>query len=185
MPYDSGATKERILAAATGEFAEHGVSGARVDRIAAAAAANKRAIYDYFGDKAALFAAVLERQLRECAEVVPIDGADLAGYAERLVDYHAAHPEALRLLMWEALEFRDRRVPAEAARTGKYQARVDAVAGAGVSATDPRLLVFFTLGLVNWGSAVPQLRRMILGDDYPPDRLRDAVADAVRAISKA
>ncbi len=185
MPYDSKATKERILAAATEEFAEYGVSGARVDRIAAAADANKRALYDYFGDKDALFAAVLERQMSECAEVVPIEGADLAGYAQRLVDYHTAHPEALRLLMWEALEFRDRQVPAETARTCKYRARVDAVAGANVSATDPRLLIFFTLGLVNWGFAVPQLRRMILGDDYSPGRLRDAVADAVRAITKA
>jgi AcrR family transcriptional regulator len=42
---DSAATKERLLAAATDEFAAHGIAGARVDRIAAAARANKQLIY--------------------------------------------------------------------------------------------------------------------------------------------
>ena len=41
MPGDAQATKRRLLAAATAEFAAHGLAGARVDRIAAAARANK------------------------------------------------------------------------------------------------------------------------------------------------
>jgi AcrR family transcriptional regulator len=183
MPYDSNATRERILAAATTEFAEYGVAGARIDRIAAHAEANKRAIYDYFGDKNALFAAVLERQMVDCALIVPINTGDLGDYAHRLMDYHATHPEALRLLLWEALEFRGRQVPAEAARTAKYQARVEAVGD--TSDIDPRALMFFTLGLVNWGAAVPQMRRMILGDDYSQEHLKDAVSAAVRALEKS
>ncbi|WP_217146124.1 TetR family transcriptional regulator, partial [Streptomyces sp. AC627_RSS907] len=51
MPPDSTATKARLLAAARAEFARHGVAGARVDRIAAAAKANKRLLYVYFGNK--------------------------------------------------------------------------------------------------------------------------------------
>ncbi|TCO58521.1 TetR family transcriptional regulator [Actinocrispum wychmicini] len=180
MPYDSNATKERILAAATTEFAEFGVAGARIDRIAANAEANKRAIYDYFGDKDALFAAVLERQMVQCAEVVPVNGGDMADYARRLMDYHAAHPEALRLLLWEALEFRGEQVPAEETRRAKYGKRVAAIGETG--GIDPRVLMFFTLGLVNWGSAVPQLRRMILGDDHAANSLQDAVAAAVRVL---
>ncbi|WP_131739324.1 TetR family transcriptional regulator [Actinomadura roseirufa] len=179
MAYDSAATKERILTAAAAEFAEHGVAGARVDRIAASARANKRAIYDYFGDKGALFAAVLERLMTELAEAVPPEGRDLGGYAERLFDYHRAHPEALRLLLWEALELGDSPVPDEAARTAHYQEKVDAAGTAG----DPRALTFFTLGLVGWSLAMPQLRRMILGPDYTEDRLRGAVANAVRALA--
>ncbi|WP_018681254.1 TetR family transcriptional regulator [Actinokineospora enzanensis] len=183
MGYDSNATRERILAAATAEFAAHGIAGARVDRIAADARANKRAIYDYFGDKDRLFGAVLERQMTRCAEEVTIEGGDLAGYAERLVDYHAANPETLRLLMWEALEYGERAVPGEPERAEKYQKRVDAAAAANPP-VDPRVLVFFTLGLVNWGFAVPQLRRMVLGADYPPHALREAVAEAVRVLAK-
>jgi hypothetical protein len=49
MAYDSAATRERILAAATQEFPAHGVSGAREDRIAAEAKADKRAIYNLDG----------------------------------------------------------------------------------------------------------------------------------------
>jgi AcrR family transcriptional regulator len=178
--YDSKATKERILAAATTEFAEHGVAGARVDRIAEAAEANKRAIYDYFGDKKALFAAVLERMLSRCADAVPVE-PDLAAYARKLFDYHAANPEALRLLMWEALEMGGREVPAEDVRTVEYQKRVTEIEP---SVPNAAMIYFFTLGLVNWGKAMPQLRRMVLGADFPQDQLIDATVAAVRKLSE-
>ncbi|WP_369183361.1 TetR family transcriptional regulator [Streptomyces sp. Y1] len=185
MAYDSTATKERILTAATAEFAAHGVAGARVDRIAAQARANKRAIYDYFGDKDKLFAAVLERLMADLAEAVPPGDDDLPAYAERLFDHHRAHPEALRLLLWEALELGDRPVPGEEARTRHYRDKVRAVGG-----EDSRTRLFLALGLVGWSLAMPQLRRMILGPDDGPgddperalDRLRSDIARAVRAL---
>lgn len=49
-----------ILAAARSEFAEHGLTGARVDKIVAEAGVNKQLLYYYFGDKDSLYAAVLE-----------------------------------------------------------------------------------------------------------------------------
>jgi TetR/AcrR family transcriptional regulator len=52
-------TKRDILIAAREEFVEHGLDGARVDRIAGRAAANKRLLYHYFGNKDALYSAVL------------------------------------------------------------------------------------------------------------------------------
>ena len=184
MAYDSAATKERILAAATSEFAAHGVAGARVDRIAAQAKAKKRAIYDYFGDKNKLFAAVLERVLADLARAVP-PGADLPAYAERLFDYHRAHPEALRLVMWEALEIGDQPVPAEEDRTRHYQDKIHAAesGGQGGDAGDARTRVFLTLALAGWSVAMPQLRRMVLGPDHSLDDLRTDVAHAVRALS--
>lgn len=54
-------TRERILEAATAEFAASGLGGARVDAIARRAGANKRMIYHYFGSKEDLFLAVMER----------------------------------------------------------------------------------------------------------------------------
>ena len=53
-------TKQGILDAARGEFAKHGLAGARVDQIAEASGSNKRMIYHYFGGKEQLFAAVVE-----------------------------------------------------------------------------------------------------------------------------
>jgi len=50
----------RILEAAKQEFAAHGLAGARVDRIAAEAGANKRMLYYHVGNKEDLYLAVLE-----------------------------------------------------------------------------------------------------------------------------
>ena len=58
-------TKRDILVAAREEFCEFGLDGARVDRIATRAAANKRLLYHYFGNKEALYAAVLLEAYRE------------------------------------------------------------------------------------------------------------------------
>ena len=49
-----------ILEAATREFAENGMGGARVDAIAERAGTNKRMLYHYFGDKEQLYLRVLE-----------------------------------------------------------------------------------------------------------------------------
>jgi len=50
----------RILEAAKQEFAAHGLAGARVDRIAAKAGANKRMLYYHVGNKEELYLTVLE-----------------------------------------------------------------------------------------------------------------------------
>ncbi len=49
-----------ILAAARGEFGEHGFAGGRVDRIARRAGVNKQLIFYYFGSKQGLYRSVLE-----------------------------------------------------------------------------------------------------------------------------
>ena len=50
--------RQRILASAEAEFVLRGFSGARVERIAAAASVNKQLLFHYFGSKAGLFQAV-------------------------------------------------------------------------------------------------------------------------------
>src|SRR5258708_3675052 len=58
---DADRSQATILAAARDEFADHGLGGARMDRIAERAGLNKRLIYYYFEDKEQLFRAVLEQ----------------------------------------------------------------------------------------------------------------------------
>ena len=58
--FDRERTRNAILAAARQEFAEHGLSGARVEAIAARTNTVKRMIYYYFGSKEGLYLAVLE-----------------------------------------------------------------------------------------------------------------------------
>lgn len=104
MRYDSAATRGRLLDAAQREFSERGLAGARVDRIAAAARANKQAIYAYFGSKEDLFDAVLSDRLGELADVVPLVPDDLPGYAGALFDALTDRPGLLRLTRWCRLE---------------------------------------------------------------------------------
>lgn len=104
MPRDSSATKARLLDAAFNEFAAYGIAGARVDRIAEAAGANKRLIYAYFGNKEQLFDEVLRRAMAAGAEAVPFDVDDLPGYAGAIFDHLVARPDLMRLRLWKLLE---------------------------------------------------------------------------------
>jgi AcrR family transcriptional regulator len=112
MPYDSAATRARLLDAAYEEFSARGLAGARVDRIATAAKANKQAIYAYFGSKEDLFDAVLEARLTVLADTVPFTPDDLPAYIGGLFDALVAAPELMRLTHWRRLE-RDDATPGE------------------------------------------------------------------------
>ena len=100
------ATRQRILAAASAEFAEFGIAGARVDRITAAARTNKAQLYAYFGSKDGLFDAVFVGSFEQIMDGVPIDATDLADWAVRLYDDYLVHPEVVRLATWARLERR-------------------------------------------------------------------------------
>ena len=97
-------TMQRILDSAVQEFAAHGMSGSRVERIADNAAAKKPRIYDYFGDKEGLFQAVMQRELGDTSKAVPFDPGHLPEYAGRLFDYAHDHPAVMCLMMWNAME---------------------------------------------------------------------------------
>lgn len=102
---DADRSQGTILAAARDEFAEYGLGGARVDRIAERAGLNKRLIYYYFEDKEKLFQAVLEQAYRDIREQeAQLHLLDLAPATavRRLIeftwDYYLAHPEFMTLL---------------------------------------------------------------------------------------
>jgi AcrR family transcriptional regulator len=104
MGRDAEETRRRLLRAASDEFAAHGLAGARVDRIAAAAGASKVLLYTYFGNKDDLFDAVYNRMIADLVAATPIDAEDLPGYAGRLFDRSMTHPEVVRLTLWDRLE---------------------------------------------------------------------------------
>jgi AcrR family transcriptional regulator len=102
---DADRSQNTILAAARDEFAEFGLGGARMDRIAERAGLNKRLIYYYFEDKEKLFQAVLEQtylDIREEERKLNLLGLKPAEAVRRLVeftwDYYLEHPEFLTLL---------------------------------------------------------------------------------------
>ena len=100
--------RRRILEAATAEFAREGLAGARVERIARRAGANKRMLYYYFGSKEDLFLAVLEasyERIRGAERELDLEHRDPREALKRLVgftwDYCLEHPEFLSLLASE------------------------------------------------------------------------------------
>jgi AcrR family transcriptional regulator len=97
-------TRSRILDAARAEFAAAGFGGGRVERVASRAGSNKERIYAYFGDKRSLFSAAVASAVEEIGTVPLTDAEGLGGWAERLFDFMAGHPDTIRLLRWANLE---------------------------------------------------------------------------------
>ena len=102
-------TKQNILQAAEEIFAARGLDGARVDDIAAAAGANKRMIYAYFGGKEQLYQTVLEsvyRRLGDCEASLP-QTDDVREAIGALVlayfDFQVNNPHYARMVTWENL----------------------------------------------------------------------------------
>lgn len=105
---DPDGVRRNILEVAREEFVENGLSGARVDEIAARTSTSKRMIYYYFGGKEGLYRAVLEAMYArirrferslDLATLSPREAmATLAGFT---FDYHADNPDFVRLVMVE------------------------------------------------------------------------------------
>ena len=100
----------RILEAAKEEFAAHGLAGARVDRIAAKAGANKRMLYYHVGKKDELYLTVLEgayEKIRVEERGLDLEHLDPPEAIERLIhftwNYFLRNPEFLALLNTENL----------------------------------------------------------------------------------
>jgi AcrR family transcriptional regulator len=100
----------RILQAAKKEFAAYGLAGARVDRIAKDAGANKRMLYYHVGKKDDLYLAVLEgayEQIRVEERGLDLEHLDPPKAIELLIaftwNYFIRNPEFLALLNTENL----------------------------------------------------------------------------------
>ena len=119
--------RERVLAAALDEFAQHGVAGARVDRIARSAKTSKERVYAYFRSKEELYAAVAADQLREIMDRTTLDPADLPGYVGELFDFYAEHPELLRLASWSRLEPNEALIGLGAAGHASLRTKLEAI----------------------------------------------------------
>ena len=108
---DPARTMAGILEVATTEFAEKGLSGARIDEIADATRTSKRMIYYYFGSKEGLYLAVLEesyRRMRSIEAELNLDDLPPEDALRRLVgftfDHHFSNQGYIRLVMSENME---------------------------------------------------------------------------------
>ncbi len=104
-------TRELILRAAEIEFANRGFSRARLEDIAEPVGITRAAIIYHFGDKRALYAAVLEATFKALAERIRAALEADAPHAERVeqligawVDYAAERPTLARLFIREVAD---------------------------------------------------------------------------------
>jgi AcrR family transcriptional regulator len=184
MPPDATDTKRRLLAAAFAEFAEFGLAGARIDRIAERAAANKRLIYLHFGNKEQLFDLVAGQAVSALMQDVPFTAEDLPGYAGTLFDYLTARPELMRLEVWILLE----RPAVSLVEADAYRSKIDAIgraqqSGAVSSALSAAGLLSVVLALItSWAIAPPALTAQVTGEPFAADQLAVRRAEIIAAV---
>lgn len=107
---NAAVTRQRILDVAMAEFAEHGYSGSRIDRISSTADVNVGMIYHYFGNKDDLYLAALEasyKVIRDREKTLDVNDADPVAAMRQLIeltfDFLSTDPYFVRLIMNENL----------------------------------------------------------------------------------
>jgi AcrR family transcriptional regulator len=93
-----------ILTAARAEFAQYGLAGARIDRIARAAQASKERLYAHFGDKETLFREVFAADSAEFFRAVTLRPDNVPEFVGDVYDLTRSRPEHLRMITWAQLE---------------------------------------------------------------------------------
>ena len=186
-------SRERLLDAALGEFADHGYAGARVEAIARRAGLNKQLISHHFGGKRGLYESVMrERRLKGGGE---LDGATAEAPETLAMFFERARqdPEWVRVLLWEALDdpedgggvtgIEDRR-----ARYGERIAWIEAEQSAGrlPADLDPTLLCVSLLGAALYPLLLPDVCEVMTGqrpdsDDFA-ERYRNHLARMARHL---
>ncbi|MEW5984775.1 MAG: TetR/AcrR family transcriptional regulator [Acidobacteriota bacterium] len=102
---------DRIITAALAEFAQQGFAGARVDRISRKARLNKAMLYYYFGSKARLYRAAIQRvllglvdRLEAAADGAGPADAKLDRFIETFVSLGLAEPSVAPIMLREVVE---------------------------------------------------------------------------------
>ena len=189
---DPERTMAGILEVALREFADKGLSGARIDEIAAATRTSKRMIYYYFGSKEGLYLAVLEHSYREMRRIegeLMLDNLPPEDALRRLVeftfDHHVAHEDYIRIVMNENIE------------RGKYLAQSQIIQELNVPAISAIGRLYerglaagvFRQGLdpVDIHASISALTFFNVSNQYSFGQIfkRDLSASAVRALRRA
>jgi TetR/AcrR family transcriptional regulator len=183
------ATPDRILDAAIDEFVEHGLAGARVDRIAERAGANKALLYRHFGSKEALFDAAVRAMATRFDQIRRTLPETLEGrlpyYFERATD----DQQWVRLLQWEALQTGPGPTVNEDERRDHMRAAVESVkadqaAGILPADLDAGQLFLSFQALAAHPSAFPQMTRFITGRNPTDPEFRAERVEFLRGLAR-
>ncbi len=108
---DESSLKDKIFLSAIALFAEYGLNGARMEQIAEKAGTTKRMVVYHFKNKENLYLLVLEyvyTQIRANERQLSLDGMPpveaLVHLVETTFDYHADHPDYIRIICMENMQ---------------------------------------------------------------------------------
>jgi AcrR family transcriptional regulator len=187
---DPDRTRRRILAAALAEFSAKGFAGARVDAIARRARGNKRLLYHYFGNKEALFSAVLRHKMaerRSWAVAISDDPAErLPFWFQNACD----DTHWIRLLEWEALQRPAGKVIDQTARIAAASDWLKRVRqrqrdGEMTSSVDPCHLALAMQSLAMFPAAFPQMVQLATGKSINDPKFQNGYRKFLRDLAKA
>ncbi len=188
-PVPLQATPDRILVAAIDEFAEHGLAGARVDRIAERAGANKQLLYRHFGSKEGLFDAAMRAMVTRFNEIRRTLPDTLEGRLPYYFERATEDQQWVRLLQWEALQTGKGPTVKEDERAAHMQRAVDSVradqaAGIVPADLDAGQLFLTFQALAAHPSAFPQMTRFITGMAPTDAAFREQRAEFLRRLGR-
>lgn len=181
-------SRERILAAAREEFAAHGYAGARVEAIAARAGLNKQLISHHFGGKRGLYQEVVNTGRARPGGDLAETPRELPESLARLFERTRLDPQWVRFLLWEALEPVEE-LPEESSRAQRYRDRIEWVGeqqteGKLPADLDPGLLLLSLLGAAVYPMLLPQVCRMIAGEEPTSDAFAERYAKHLVAFAR-
>jgi TetR/AcrR family transcriptional regulator len=195
-------SRAAILQAATREFADHGIAGARTEEIAREARVNKALLYYYFKDKETLHGAVLDRAfsgLKTTAfQVLDSDlppREKIMAYVGAYFDFIASNQVYPRLMQREMMRAREGRSPHFDKLIKNYFqpifVRLSELLRRGIAEgefrnVDPVHFVPSMVALiVFYFSSAPVMKRIVGFDPLAPERIaerRAAVLDFISAV---
>src|SRR5215469_12433753 len=171
-------TREKILAAATVEFAAHGFAGARVDAIARRARVNKQMLYYCLGAKRELYHEILRRKFAARTAFLDSLPATVEEALLHIFDKSTDDLDFVRMLEWEALDSSSptKTVAAEERRAlfSKAMKKFGAAQRAGAIAADVdvRHLFISFIACAVFPLAFPQMMRLVTGLEPSDPRFR-------------
>ena len=190
MTRDPARTQERILAAALAEFADGGLAGARVDRIARRAGVNKRMLYHYFGGKQELFRRLVSHKVTERSKQKEAHGDDLATSLPLNFLHNCHDIEWVRLLAWESLQTANEQVVNESDRRattlrGQKRLRQQQAKGRLKAELPVECLHLAMVSLALFPVAMPQITRLITGRTFSDPQFQREYAEFLKKLAGA
>jgi AcrR family transcriptional regulator len=185
MRKGADATRHRIFEAAAEEFASRGIAGARIDRIAENASANKALIYTYFGSKQLLFDAVVTDQVSRFFREVHFDARYPAEFAANAHDFYVTHPHLARLRGWHALEEDSPPIDLIATTMRRFTRQLAKAQSEGhvASTIEARQLLQLILAIARtWANPSPEF--VTKADQATMASRRRAVTEAVQRLTR-